>query len=131
MDNQSDAKDKVILCLDNDQDACQVLASVFEIERYEVVSANSVAEGLRLAEQGRFDLILLGWHFKDGTGLELCSQIRSFDEQTPILFSTGEAQVDNIKEALKVGAQGYLIKPAGAEEQLSSESGYPSISTTQ
>lgn len=127
MTNLSDVTNKVILCLDNDPDTCQVLASMFEIKRYAAVSANTVAEGLRLAEQGGFDLILLGWRFKDSTGLELCRQIRRFDEQTPILFSTGEAHVADMKEAMPAGAQGYLIKPARGEKRQSARSTPSSI----
>jgi len=90
---------------------------------YEVQHALNVSDGLAKARQGGFDLILLDWGFEDGTGLELCRQIRASDRQTPILFYTGEIDADAMEAAISSGAQGYLIKPVAVDSLLQAISG--------
>ncbi len=83
---------------------------------YEVGAASGVAEGLRLAEDGRFDLYILDNSLADGTGLELCRRIREFDSATPILFFSGLAYESDRRLGLDAGAQGYLVKPGGLDK---------------
>lgn len=106
---------KTILCIDDHPDTCEMVSVMLGSAGYEVTQATSVAEGLRLASQGGFDMILLDWVFEDGTGLELCQMIRAFDTDTPIIFYSGVAYQSKIKEAMKAGAQGFLIKPVPNE----------------
>ena len=47
----------------------------------------------------------------DQDGLELCREIRGFNQQTPILFYTAFAELLDEEEARKAGAQGWLRKP--------------------
>src|ERR1044071_3872470 len=80
-----------ILCIDHNQDVCEMVATLLGYAGYDVTYAMSVAEGLSLARSTRFDLILLDSFFNDGTGLELCRMIRTFDTDTPILFYSAVA----------------------------------------
>ncbi|HEX8088987.1 MAG TPA: response regulator [Blastocatellia bacterium] len=100
-----------ILFIDDNQDTCEMMSYLLSMEGYEVVSASSVTEGLRLAKVETFDLILLDWYFPDGTGIEMCQMIRTFDQEIPIFFYTGVAYESEIKKALKAGAQGCFVKP--------------------
>jgi two-component system, OmpR family, response regulator len=113
-----------ILCVDDDRDTCEMITVLLGQSGYEVQHALSVAEGLRKAQQGGFDLILLDWNFADGTGIELCRQIRAFDSGTPILFYTGEIDDSAIHAAFSSGAQGYLIKPVAVDRLLRAISDY-------
>jgi DNA-binding response OmpR family regulator len=107
-----------ILFIDDDQDTRNMVRTLLGYAGYEAVSASSVTEGLRLAKNKSFDLILLDWHFEDGTGLELCQMIRAFDSQTPIFFYTGVTYEAEIKKALSAGAQGCFIKPVDVDSLL-------------
>ena len=91
---------------------------------YDVQYALCVSEGLSKARQGGFELILLDWSFADGTGLDLCRQIRAFDQQTAILFYTGENDADATASALSAGAQDYLVKPVAVDRLLRAISEY-------
>lgn len=113
-----------ILCVDDDRDTCEMITVLLNQAGYEVQHALSVADGLTKARQGGFDLMLLDWIFEDGTGLDLCRQIRAFDSRTPILFYTGENDASAIRAALSSGAQGYLIKPVAVDSLLHAISGY-------
>lgn len=113
-----------ILCVDDDQDTCEMITVLLGQAGYEVQHGLSVADGLKNARQGGFDLILLDWGFEDGTGVDLCRQIRAFDDRTPILFYTGEVDDAAVEAALSAGAQGYLIKPVAVESLLQAISAY-------
>src|ERR1051325_8294500 len=113
-----------ILCVDDDQDTCEMITALLGQSGYEVQQALSVGGGLIKVREGHFDLILLDWSLTDGTGLELCTQIRAFDTRTPILFYTGESDDTAMQAALSAGAQGYLIKPVAVDSLLQAISGY-------
>jgi len=107
-----------ILCVDDDEDTLEMMTSLLGYEDYEVVQAQTVAEGLALAIADNFDLILLDFVFKDGTGIELCRMIRGTGVPAPILFYSGIAHKEDIDRALSAGAQGFLIKPSNFDELL-------------
>lgn len=105
---------KRILCVEDDLDSCEMLQVL--LSDYEVITANTVGEGLRLANAERFDLYLLDSRYPDGTGADLCRQLRRFDSQTPVLFHSGMEGESDINEAMSAGAQGYLVKPIAVDE---------------
>ena len=105
---------KRILCVEDDLDSCEMLQVL--LSDYEVITANTVGEGLRLANAERFDLYLLDSRYPDGTGADLCRQLRRFDGQTPVLFHSGMDGESDINEAIRAGAQGYLVKPIAVDE---------------
>ncbi|MEK6285170.1 MAG: response regulator [Acidobacteriota bacterium] len=105
---------KRILCVEDDLDSCDMLRVL--LQDYEVVTANSARDGLRLASTERFDLYLLDSRYPDGSGVELCRQLRLFDTHTPVLFHSGLEGESDIRDAISAGAQGYLVKPIGIDE---------------
>jgi DNA-binding response OmpR family regulator len=111
-----------ILCVDDDGDTRDMMTALLGLEGYEVVGAQSLADGTSLALAGGFDLVLLDWVFKDGTGIELCTRIRNSDAATPILFYSGMALSADIDNAMRAGAQGFLVKPVDFDELLQSVS---------
>lgn len=117
-DGKSNSAKGRILFLDDNEDTRELLDLVLTEAGYELVSGRSLAEGLQLVESKSFDLILLDWHFTDGTGIELCRKIRESDRQTPIFFYTGVSQEQHLRSALQAGAQGCFIKPVEIETLL-------------
>ncbi|PYT07462.1 MAG: hypothetical protein DMF60_07040 [Acidobacteria bacterium] len=115
-----------ILCVDDDRDTRDMMTALLGLEGYDVLTAESVAEGISLALSGNFDLVMLDWVFKDGTGIELCTMIRSTDAATPILFYSGMALSGDMDNAIRAGAQGFLVKPVDFDELLRSVSTFVS-----
>jgi DNA-binding response OmpR family regulator len=113
-----------ILFIDDDRDTREMMRYLLGREGYEVAPASSVTEGLRLARRESFDLILLDWYFSDGTGIEICQTIRTFDEEIPIFFYTGVAYESELKKALKAGAQGCFVKPVNVDNLMETLSRY-------
>jgi DNA-binding response OmpR family regulator len=78
---------------------------------YNVIPASSFGDAWRSITSEQFDLYLLDHWLPGGSGLELCRQIRAFDQHTPIVFFTGAARESERQAALAAGAQAYLVKP--------------------
>jgi DNA-binding response OmpR family regulator len=100
-----------LLCVEDDTDTCEALAQLLRMSGYEVTTAGTVVDGLRLAREAAFDLIILDNWFKDSSGIELCRQIRARDPHTPILFYSAAAYETDIQQGLSAGAQAYVVKP--------------------
>lgn len=75
-----------------------------------------MAAALELARQQNFDLFLLDSRLPDGSGIDLCKEIRQFDAHTPIIFFSADAYDSDRSMAMGAGAQGYLTKPARLSE---------------
>lgn len=100
-----------VLFVEDTSDTRDLVEFSLRQDGFTVISAQTAQEGLTLARQNTYGLILLDIGLPDKDGLELCREIRSFDQQTPILFYTAFAELLDLKEAEKAGAQGCLRKP--------------------
>ena len=76
---------KRILCVDNN--ASSNLA-VYLLERvgYEVKTASSLADAVKLAQVERFDLQLINHRLVDGLEIDCCEKLHKFAHRSPILF---------------------------------------------
>ncbi|HKE04416.1 MAG TPA: response regulator [Blastocatellia bacterium] len=100
-----------ILYVEEFAESCELLALWLRGSGYEVVSANTMSEGLRLAKSETYDAYILGSRFADGTGLDLCRQLRLIDPRIPIIFYSALTRKCDREAAMGAGAQAYLIKP--------------------
>jgi DNA-binding response OmpR family regulator len=113
------------LCVDDDADTRQMLTALFAFNGYEVHATDSIAHALRLTFARNYDLVVLDWMLSDGTGIELCTVLRSIGMTVSVLFYTGlDLTSEQMKEALVAGAQGFLIKPIDANDILQKVSGF-------
>jgi len=104
-----------ILYIEEHSESCELLTLWLSSSGYEVVAVNSISDGLRMAKSEAFDAYVLSSMFTDGTGPELCREIRSFDSGTPIIFYSALTRDRDLEEAMRAGAQAYLIKPDDLE----------------
>src|SRR5215813_8129320 len=98
---------KHILFVDDEEDAWELVA----LTEYKIIYASDFDEGLRLAHQRYFDLYILDNWLPSGSGVGLCRRIREFDPYTPILFYSAAGYARDTLEAMRAGAQGYIVKP--------------------
>ena len=110
-----------ILYVEDHEDTWALMA--FIIPQYKLVIAHDFYEGLRQARQRYFDLYILDNWLPDGSGIDLCRNIREFDPHTPILFYSACAYPDDIEKATNAGAQAYLVKPVSFSELTGAVSG--------
>jgi DNA-binding response OmpR family regulator len=105
-----------VLYIEDHDDTRELVTLVLEQKSYEVVVGSTIKSGVDLAQSQDFDLYLLDSWLPDGSGLDLCRQIREFDKATPIVFYSAAAYEIDRDEALDSGAQAYLVKPSPPSE---------------
>ena len=98
------------ILLVEDEEYARELAAIILAE-HTLICARNFDEGSRFAYHRYFDLYILDNWLADGSGIGLCRAIRQFDPHTPILFCSAAASTRDIREAMRAGAQEYLIKP--------------------
>jgi DNA-binding response OmpR family regulator len=105
-----------ILYVEEHAESCELLALWLSAYGYELVTANTLSDGLGMAKNGAFGVYILSGKFIDGTGLDLCRRIRLFDPTTPIVFYSALSRDADLVAAVNAGAQAYLIKPNDFEQ---------------
>ena len=107
--------ERQILLVDDDDITCEMMKQWFSPENYLVTSAQSMAEGWKLAQSTYFDLCLLDSRLPDGTGYELCQRICADIPDLPVVFYSGCAFDEDRRLGLEAGARAYLVKPNDLE----------------
>jgi two-component system response regulator ArlR len=107
-----------ILIVEDEVGISNFLKQGLEEEGYEISLAFNGFEGLELATNNQFDLILLDWMLPKLPGIEVCKGIREKNKTIPILFLTAKDTVQETIEGLKAGANDYIKKPFSFEELL-------------
>lgn len=100
-----------ILIIEDELKVAEVLKRGLQEEGYETDQAFDGQIGLRMALNGKYDLILLDVNLPLMNGLEVCKKLRQEDEVTPVLMLTALGMSDDIVAGLESGADDYLPKP--------------------
>ena len=98
-----------ILCAESNRDVSDLIALLLREKGYEVETAQTAAECLKLAVTDRFDLYVLNDSYIDADSLELCRKLREIDPATPVLlFSLDGSGRHAAPHAREAGIQIYL-----------------------
>lgn len=106
-----------ILVVDDEQDLCEILQYNLETEGYEVHTANSAEEALRLPLEN-YDLILLDVMMGQMSGFQMALKMKEnpVTSQIPIIFITALEGEDSLVRGLNIGADDYMVKPLSLRE---------------
>jgi two-component system response regulator RegA len=109
-----------LLIVDDDEVFCAVLGEALRERGYQVVTAHTLDDGLRQAQQLEPEYAVVDLRIGRDSGLALAERLHAMDENTRIVILTGYASIATAVEAIKLGAVHYLAKPADADEILAS-----------
>jgi two-component system, OmpR family, response regulator len=101
-----------VLCLDDNLDTCEMVVTLLDQEGLECTGVNSVSEALQVTIAQRFDLYVLDVQVPDGSGIELCKELRRQDESASIILYSAAAYQNDIDKGMHAGANAYVAKPA-------------------
>jgi two-component system, OmpR family, alkaline phosphatase synthesis response regulator PhoP len=106
------AKEK-LLVVEDDADIRELIRHSMVKEGYDVTAVTHGEEGLTLAQQGTFDLLLLDLMLPGIDGLEVCRRVRADNNlrKTGILIITAKDDEVDVVTGLELGADDYLVKP--------------------
>ena len=105
-----------ILIIEDDSALREALVSILKEEGYETDEAASGDEGLYLARQGIYDLILLDIMLPEVDGLSIVKTLRGVGQTVPVLLLTARDSIEDRVTGLDAGADDYLVKPFAIPE---------------
>ncbi len=82
----------------------------------EAQEATNGQEAVKATAGQSFDVILLDWNMPQMSGIEALRAIRAAGNKSPVIMVTTEAEKSRVIEAIKAGANDYLIKPFAPEQ---------------
>lgn len=100
-----------VLCVDDDEDACEMLTVLMRAYGIDATCVQSAAEALLEIKKKPFDLYVLDSWLPHLDGFEFCRQIRKSGSNTPILFYSGAAYDVDRQKGIAAGANAYVAKP--------------------
>ena len=100
-----------VLIVEDDQAMAVALRDGFSYEGYAVQVARDGATGLQLARERGHDLVILDVMLPRMSGLDVCRQLRSAGNDTPVIMLTARGQEIDKVLGLKTGADDYVTKP--------------------
>ena len=106
-----------LLVVEDDAQLVKALALTLRSRGYDVTTAGTAADALRLAAARRFDVVVLDLGLPDRDGLEVIEEVRRTSAVPIVVLSARRDQRDKVL-ALDAGADDYLTKPFGMEELL-------------
>jgi two-component system OmpR family response regulator len=107
----------ILLVEDDLENASFVKERVEELGHSIELAANG-RQGLRYASKNRYDAIVLDRMLPDLGGIDLVKMIRRAGVETPVLFLTNVAGIDDRVEGLESGGDDYLVKPYAFSELM-------------
>lgn len=113
------AKKERILVVDDAPDTLELLHRNLKSQMYQVFTASSVAEAIRILEATPVDLVITDLKMPGVSGLDLIRHIRENYKNTEVMMITGYASIEGAVKAVKTGAEEYLAKPFTDEELFS------------
>lgn len=99
-----------LLIIEDDLDLREGVFFSFSGDGSYVTGVGTKKEGLSEIKKGIYNMILLDCNLPDGTGFELCKEVREFSDIPIIMLTARDTEMDEIK-ALDLGVNDYMSKP--------------------
>ncbi|MDX6618139.1 MAG: two-component system, OmpR family, response regulator RegX3 [Gaiellales bacterium] len=106
---------RTILLVEDESTIALPLAAALEREGYATRITGSASEAIALADELKPDLVLLDVMLSDGSGLDVCRELRTHS-RVPIIMLTARGDETDRVVGLELGADDYVVKPFSARE---------------
>ena len=107
-----------LLVVDDEPTIVELLSGSLRFAGFDVVTATSGAEALRVAAASRPDLILLDVMLPDQDGFGVIRRIRAGQSRVPVIFLTARDSVHERVGGLTLGGDDYITKPFSLDEVI-------------
>ncbi len=107
-----------ILIVEDDAEAGAAMVRGLSEAGNEVMHAPDGAQGLKAAEAGNFDVLVVDRMMPNLDGLSMVEALRRHGDQTPVLFLSALGEIEDRVTGLKAGGDDYLVKPYAFAELI-------------
>jgi DNA-binding response OmpR family regulator len=104
-----------ILLVEDTKDVAELLFEYFETQGFDMDYAATGKQGLQLAQQQQYDVIILDVMLPGLSGYKLCQELRQQNNDVPIVMLTARDTQTDIIQGLNLGADDYVVKPFDIE----------------
>jgi PAS domain S-box-containing protein len=109
-----------VLLVDDKPEIIEFCTRLLKDHGYDLVSADSGQKAIAQLQEQTFDLLVADIMMPVVDGLEVLRVAKEIDPEIAVVVITGYGTLENAVEALRAGAQGFVIKPFTSEELISS-----------
>ncbi len=110
-----------VLIIDDSQFIIKHLSQIFMSRDFEIIgTADNGKVGVDLFKEvhDKTDIVTLDITMPEMDGLEALKQIKSIDQNAVVIMVTAIGTAEAVKEAIKLGAKGYIVKPLDREKVI-------------
>lgn len=102
-----------VLIVDDSQIMRKIITGVLKkLKVNDIIEAVNGQEAVtKISESDDIGLVLMDWNMPTMNGLDAVKKIRAGGSKVPIVMCTTEAEKEKVIEAIKTGANDYLVKP--------------------
>ena len=105
-----------MLIIDDEEVVLASCRKIFTAEGFDVIITTSPKEGLKLASDSSFDVILCDWKMPGFDGMDVVEELQRIAPDSTVVMISGYPSVGRATEAMKRGAMDYLAKPFTPDE---------------
>jgi DNA-binding response OmpR family regulator len=109
---------KHVLIVEDEEGLLEGLAHNFRYEGYDVLTARTGPEGLKMALKQKPDLVVLDIMLPEKDGFTVLKELRQRHREMPVLVITARNFEADVLKGFDLGADDYLTKPFGVKELL-------------
>ncbi len=105
-----------MLIIDDEMLVLESCRKIFSAEAFEVVITPSPRQGLKLAAESAFDVILCDWQMPEFDGMDVIEELDRISPGSAVVMISGYPTLGRATEAMQRGAMDYVAKPFTPEE---------------
>jgi DNA-binding NtrC family response regulator len=103
--------DRRILVIDDDLSMLELLQAELELRHFEVVTHTSPEAALKALGEHDFDVVLSDISMRGMSGVDLCREVVTLREDTPVIVMTAFASIESAIASIRAGAYDFVTKP--------------------
>ena len=116
--DQPSTKRMRLLLVDDEESYVNVLSKRMTRRNFEVASALSGAQAIRILRKQDFDAVVLDLKMEDMDGIEVLKILKTMAPELPVIMLTGHGSETAAREGIGFGAFDYLTKPCDLDELI-------------
>src|ERR687894_3111515 len=113
---QPGTREERILVVEDEEPIRDLVATALRFTGFTIETAVTGPEGLALARNGAWHVVVLDVNLPGLNGFSLCRKLREAGDDVPVIFLTARDDPADLREGFTGGGEEYLTKPFSLEE---------------